>query len=145
MAYNYNPNFSKHMELNKSNIKFLKQLRNNDNFNYKPTSIKMKNFVNNELEEIQKYKIADIDNPNGWSFNELTCNERKPRGALQRTVALFGLGAPAPVKTVALAVGTLIETGVLELKFNLTELIVTILLLNFEGLDVNCTSLIVKL
>jgi len=52
MAYNYNPNFSKHMELNKSNIKFLKQLRNNDNFNYKPTSIKMKNFVNNELEEI---------------------------------------------------------------------------------------------
>jgi len=71
MAYNYNPNFSKHMGINKSNIKFLKQLKSNENFNYKPTSIKMKNFVNNELEEIQKYKIADIDNPNGWAFNEI--------------------------------------------------------------------------
>ena len=71
MAYNYNPNFSKHMEINKSNIKFLKQLRNNENFNYKPTSIKMRNFVHTELEEIQKYKIADIDNPNGWAFNEI--------------------------------------------------------------------------
>ena len=71
MAYNYNPNFSKHMEINKSNIKFLKQLRNNENFNYKPTSIKMRNFVHTELEEIQKYKIADIDNPNGWAFNEV--------------------------------------------------------------------------
>ena len=36
MAYNYNPNFSKHMEISKSNTKFLKQLRNNENFNYKP-------------------------------------------------------------------------------------------------------------
>jgi len=71
MAYNYNPNFGKHMEISKSNSKFLKQLRNNENFNYKPTTMKMRNFLNNEQEEIQKYKIADIDNPNGWCFNEI--------------------------------------------------------------------------
>ena len=33
--------------------------------------MKMRNFLNNEQEEIQKYKIADIDHPNGLDWKEV--------------------------------------------------------------------------
>lgn len=71
MAYNYNPKFKNHIESHNNNSKFIKQYRDNNDFNYKPTTMKMKNFLNVETEETPKYRIMDIDHPNGWSFNEL--------------------------------------------------------------------------
>jgi len=72
MAYNYNPKFKNYIESQDSNLKFIiNKDRDNHDFNYKPTTMKMKNFLNVETEDNPKYKIMDIDNPNGWSFNEL--------------------------------------------------------------------------
>ncbi len=71
MAYNYNPNFNRHMENAKNNSKFISQLRKNHDFNYKPTTLKMRNFLGNEEEVYPKFKLTDLDNPNGWSFNEI--------------------------------------------------------------------------
>ena len=71
MAYNYNPKFKNHMESMNKDSKFIKQYRANHDFNYKPSTLKMKNFLNVDAEDEPRYKLMDIDNPNGWSFNEI--------------------------------------------------------------------------
>lgn len=84
MAYNFNPNFSKHINV-KSNA-YKNVVRNGDETVYSnPNMFDVKsinkteskkyslNFIdNNNFEESEtKYKLEDIDDPNGWSFNEL--------------------------------------------------------------------------
>ncbi len=72
MAYNFNPNFRNHFNNIKRDSKFMKRLGENDNFNYKPANVKMKNFISNEeIEENPKYKLSEIDNPEGWDFNQI--------------------------------------------------------------------------
>ena len=70
MAYNYNPKFKNHMDSMKDS-KFIKQYRANHDFNYKPSTLKMRNFLNADAEDEPRYKLMDIDHPNGWSFNEI--------------------------------------------------------------------------
>ena len=83
MAYNFNPNFSKHMNSKKDNYKFIKRtgeenaysnpdVREMNNSYNKCKSPKLINFINNDnFEEEKMYKLEDIDNPNGWSFMEI--------------------------------------------------------------------------
>lgn len=59
------------MESMNKDSKFIKQYRANHDFNYKPSTLKMKNFLNVDAEDEPRYKLMDIDNPNGWSFNEI--------------------------------------------------------------------------
>ena len=83
MAYNFNPNLSKHMNSTKDNYKFIKRTgdetpysnpdvrsMNNSYNNYK--SPKLINFINNDnFEEEKMFKLEDVDNPNGWDFTEI--------------------------------------------------------------------------
>ena len=81
MAYNYNPNFARH--LNAKSNKYKNIFRTGDETPYSNPHIfnmekahphtKMINFLNNDnLEEnVQMYKLEEIDHPNGWNFNEL--------------------------------------------------------------------------
>lgn len=84
MAYNFNPNFSKHINV-KSNA-YKNFVRNGDETVYSnPNMFDVKsinkneskkyslNFIdsNNFEESETKYKLEDVDDPNGWSFNEL--------------------------------------------------------------------------
>lgn len=83
MAYNFNPNFSKHMNSTKDNYKFIKRtgeengysnpdVREMNNSYNKHKSPKLINFINNDnFEEEKMYKLEDIDNPNGWNFTEI--------------------------------------------------------------------------
>ena len=83
MAYNFNPNFSKHMNSKKDNYKFIKRtgeetaysnpdVREMNNSYNKYKSTKLINFINNDnFEEEKMYKLEDIDNPNGWNFTEI--------------------------------------------------------------------------
>jgi len=83
MAYNFNPNFSKHMNSKKDNYKFIKRtgeenaysnpdVREINNSYNKYKSPKLINFINNDnFEEEKMYKLEDIDNPNGWNFTEI--------------------------------------------------------------------------
>lgn len=83
MAYNFNPNFSKHMNSKKDNYKFIKRtgeenaysnpdVREMNNSYNKHKSPKLINFINNDnFEEEKMYKLEDIDNPNGWNFTEI--------------------------------------------------------------------------
>ena len=83
MAYNFNPNFSKHMNSKKDNYKFIKRtgeetaysnpdVREMNNSYNKYKSPKLINIINNDnFEEEKMYKLEDIDNPNGWNFTEI--------------------------------------------------------------------------
>ena len=83
MAYNFNPNFSKHMNSKKDNYKFIKRtgeetaysnpdVREMNNSYNKYKSPKLINCINNDnFEEEKMYKLEDIDNPNGWNFTEI--------------------------------------------------------------------------
>lgn len=75
MAYNNNPIFLKHGNNPKNNLKHMSHTWNkspDSNISYNNTNRQLKNFgdVSDEIEPT-KYKLDDIDHPNGWSFNEL--------------------------------------------------------------------------
>ena len=81
MAYNYNPNFSKHINAKSNSYKHI--VRTGDETPYSNPSMfnmesqksfnKSLNFLNNDNfeEGVKVYKLEEIDHPNGWSFNEL--------------------------------------------------------------------------
>lgn len=81
MAYNYNPNFSKHLNAKSNNYKNI--VRTGEETPYSNPSMfnmeiayphtKMINFINNDNfeENVQMYKLEEIDHPNGWNFEEL--------------------------------------------------------------------------
>ena len=84
MAYNFNPNFAKHLNTKSNNYKNI--IRNGDETMYSnPNMFDIKsankneskkyslNFINtdNFEESESKFKLEDVDDPNGWSFNEL--------------------------------------------------------------------------
>jgi hypothetical protein len=87
MAYNFNPQFSKHLNNPNTKSKNYKNInRNGDETPYSnPNMFDMRsserseskkyslNFIdsNNFEESETKFKLDDIDNPNGWNFNEL--------------------------------------------------------------------------
>ena len=80
MAYNFNPNFSKHFNANKTTYKNIARTGeetpySNPNVHIMDHSYSTKliNFVNNEEfeNEPKMYKLEDLDHPNGWSFKEL--------------------------------------------------------------------------
>lgn len=80
MAYNFNPNFSKHFNTNKSNYKYIVnngeknpysnpgnfEMNNNDNHRYHNFT-----FLNKNNFEEGMYRLDDLDNPNGWDFKHL--------------------------------------------------------------------------
>lgn len=79
MPYNFNHNFSKHINSNKPNYKFTVRSQkensysnpdvNNMNHQYKT---KLINFVESDMElESKIYKLDEIDHPNGWNFKEI--------------------------------------------------------------------------
>lgn len=81
MDYKFNPNFSKHINANKSNYKFI--VRKDENNSYSNPNVndmkheyktKLINFVESDMDsenELKIYKLDDIDHPNGWSFKEI--------------------------------------------------------------------------
>ena len=81
MAYNYNPNFAKHLNAKSNNYKNIVRTghetpySNPHMFNMEKAypHTKMINFLNNDNfeENVQMYKLEEIDHPNGWNFNEL--------------------------------------------------------------------------
>jgi len=81
MAYNYNPNFAKHLNAKSNNYKNIVRTgsetpySNPHMFNMEKAypHTKMINFLNNDNfeENVQMYKLEEIDHPNGWNFTEL--------------------------------------------------------------------------
>lgn len=81
MAYNYNPNFAKHINVKSNNYKNIIRTGNETPysnphmFNVEKASphTKMINFLNNDNfeENVRMYKLEEIDHPNGWNFEEL--------------------------------------------------------------------------
>lgn len=82
MAYNFNPNFAKHINA-KENNKYRHIKRNGDETAYSTPYLhnnmqhvhntKLINFLEKEEMENEPklFKLEDIDHPNGWSFKEI--------------------------------------------------------------------------
>jgi len=83
MAYNFNNNFAKHMNVKNDNYKFIKRtgeenpysnpdVHSLNNSYEKFKSPKLINFINNEnFEEEKIYKLEELDSPDGWNFKEI--------------------------------------------------------------------------
>lgn len=79
MAYNFNPNFLKHLNA-KNEYKYISRTgyespySNPGMFELNSTNkSKSLNFINSDNfeESVKMYKLEDLDNPNGWSFSDL--------------------------------------------------------------------------
>jgi hypothetical protein len=80
MAYNFNPNFAKHLNAKENKYKHIARTgyenpySNPGMFDLTPRrSAKSINFINDDNfeESVRMYKLEDIDHPNGWEFKEL--------------------------------------------------------------------------
>jgi hypothetical protein len=81
MAYNFNPNFSKHFNSKSDSYKYIVRTGEENpysnpgmyNMEVKNSIKKSLNFINNDNfeESVRMYKLEEIDHPNGWEFKEL--------------------------------------------------------------------------
>lgn len=81
MAYNFNPNFSKHLNSKSNSYKNIVRTGEENpysnpgmyNMEVKNSIKKSLNFINNDNfeENVRMYKLEEIDHPNGWEFKEL--------------------------------------------------------------------------
>ena len=81
MAYNYNPNFAKHFNVNSNTYKNI--VRSGEESPYTNPgmfNMEVKNFYKNSVnfissdnfeEGVRMYKLEEIDHPSGWNMSEL--------------------------------------------------------------------------